>query len=197
MLLLIPALSLMAAGPASAAAPPAPTAEAPGATLALFVLVVAVAGWIGLRTLVRRLRAGKAAAAVGSNFVEYALEALVNAAKIDGRVSDEEKRAIARAMSDIQGDACEASAVERAFARARLSKNELVAYLAARAHAFSRDQKMTLLKGLMAVFVADGRFDEIEHAALVDYTAAVGFDRKSAPDVLRGLSRTLVRGNIT
>jgi hypothetical protein len=31
----------------------------------------------------------------------------------------------------------------------------------------------------------------------VDYTAAVGFDRQSAPDMLRGLSRQFTRGNIT
>ena len=45
----------------------------------------------------------------------------------------------------------------------------------------------------MTVFVADGKFDEIEHAALVDYTAAVGFDRQGAPEMLRGF----VRGSIT
>ena len=36
-----------------------------------------------------------------------------------------------------------------------------------------------------------------EHAALVDYTEAIGFDRQSAIDTLRRMSRDVVRGNIT
>ena len=83
------------------------------------------------------------------------------------------------------------------FAQAQLSKDELVAYLAAKANAFTREQKTALLKALLGVFAADGRFDETEHAALVDYTAAVGFDRKSAPEMLRGLTRDFARGTIT
>jgi hypothetical protein len=56
---------------------------------------------------------------------------------------------------------------------------------------------MALLKALLSVFTADGSFDETEHAALVDYTAAVGFDRQSAPEILRGISRDFARGTIT
>ena len=56
---------------------------------------------------------------------------------------------------------------------------------------------VALLKALLSVFVADGRFDEREHAALVDYTEAIGFDRKSAPDMLKGLTRDFAKGNIT
>ena len=39
--------------------------------------------------------------------------------------------------------------------------------------------------------------DESEHAALVDYTAAVGFDRPGAPQILRNLAADFKRGNIT
>ncbi len=168
-----------------------------GTVLALFVIVAAVALWIALRTFVRSLRARKTQSAVRGDFTEYALEALVNAAAIDGRVSDTEKRAVVTAMREIDGAAFESVRVEEAFARARLTKDELVAYLASRSQAFTRDQKAALLKGLMSVFVSDGRFDETEHAALVDYTAAVGFDRQSAPQMLRGLARDFARGSIT
>ena len=65
--------------------------------------------------------------------------------------------------------------------------------LAARSRAFTRDQKVALLKALMAVFVSDGKFDESEHSALMDYTAAIGFDREGAPQLLRSFTR----GNIT
>ncbi len=171
--------------------------DAAGATLALFLLVVLVAAWLGLRTLVRSMRARKAERTVGASFTDYALEALVNAAKVDGRVNDDERRAIARAIGELAGPTYTSQVVEDAFAKAHLSKDELVAYLAARAKIFSRDQKVALLKSLLAVFVADGRFDEREHAALVDYTEAIGFDRQNAPDMLRGLSRDFARGNIT
>jgi len=167
------------------------------AALALFVLLAAAVAWIGLRMMVRSLRSRKAQATVGTSFSAFALEALVNAARIDGRVAEEEKRAIVTAMRSIDGEAFEAVRVEALFAKPSLSKNELVAYLAAHAAAFSRDQKASLLKGLLSVFVSDGRFDEVEHAALVDYTEAIGFDRQSAPQMLRNLSQQFVRGNIT
>jgi uncharacterized tellurite resistance protein B-like protein len=196
-------LRLMTVIGAAAFAAPARAASAPesagdsNAALALLVLIAAVAAWIGLRTLIRNLRARKTEKAVGGDFVEYALEVLVNAAKIDGRVNDFEKRAIILAMRDIAGEAFEAVRVETSFGRARLTKGELVDYLAAKAQVFTRDQKATLLKALLSVFVSDGRFDESEHGALIDYTEAIGFDRQSAPEMLRRLSREVVRGNIT
>lgn len=169
-----------------------------GGVMTLFVIaLLAVAVWFGLRTILRSLRAGKAAAAVGADFRAYALEALVNAAKIDGLINESERAAITQTMVDLTGAPFETSAVEAAFARAHLSKDELVAYLADRAGTFSRAQKTALLKALLSVFVADGKFDETEHAALVDYTAAVGFDRQSAPEMLRRISQDFVRGSIT
>jgi uncharacterized membrane protein YebE (DUF533 family) len=171
--------------------------DAAGATLALFLLVVVVVGWLALRSFVRSLRARKTERAVGASFTDYALEALVNAAKLDGKVNDEERRAIARAIGELAGPTYTPQVVEAAFARARLTKDDLVAYLSARAKQFSRDQKVALLKALLGVFVADGRFDEREHAALVDYTEAIGFDRQGAPDLLQGLTRDFARGNIT
>ena len=168
-----------------------------GAALALFILIAAVAGWIGLRQSIRGLRARKTQSAVGDDFAKYALEVLVNAAKIDGRVTAPEPTAIADAMRELAGGAFDAAAVAPALSAAQLTKDELVAYLAAKSGKFSREQKTALLKALLSVFVADGRFDEIEHAALVDYTAAVGFDRRSAPDTLRGIARDFQRGRIT
>lgn len=174
-----------------------PATETGGAPIALFVIVVAIVAWIGLRALIRSLRAGKAAAAIGVDFRSYAMEALANAANIDGRVNEAERAAIAQAMCELTGAAVEVAAVETALRSAKLSKDELVAYLADRSGAFSRSQKTALLKALLSVFVADGKFDETEHAALVDYTAAVGFDRQSAPEMLRRLSQDFVRGRIT
>lgn len=174
----------------------APADTGGGGALALVVLIAAIAGWIGLRQLIRGMRARKTQSAVGESFVSYALEVLVNAAKIDGRINDAERAAIAVAMSDL-APGFDAAAVAPAFERARLTKDELVAYLAAKSGSFSREQKTALLKALLSVFVADGRFDETEHGALVDYTAAVGFDCQSAPDMLRGIARDFQRGSIT
>lgn len=180
---------------ASAATP----ATSPGGNTGLVIFVILVLGvaWIGLRNLTRSLRAGKTKAVVGAGFVDYAREALVNAAKIDGRVSDDERAAVSRALGELAGAAHDDAELAQAFAAARLNKDELVAYLATQARAFSREQKMALLKALMTVFAADGSFDETEHAALVDYTAAVGFDRQSAPQMLRSLASDFRRGNIT
>lgn len=176
----------------------APTELAPehsngGTVVALFVIIAAVALWLALRAFIRGLRASKTQTATGGDFAGYALQALVNAAKIDGRVNEEEKRAIAIAMREIAGEAFETAKVEECFATARLSKDELVAFLASRSRAFTRDQKVALLKALMSVFVADGKFDEVEHSALVDYTAAIGFDREGIPQLLRSFTR----GSIT
>jgi uncharacterized membrane protein YebE (DUF533 family) len=187
---------------AAAAAATAPTELAPepdngGSVVALFIFVAAVALWVALRAFVRSLQARKTQAATGGDFTGYALQALVNAAKIDGRVNDAEKQAIVLAMRDLAGAAFEAAKVEECFATARLNKDELVSFLAARSGAFTRDQKVGLLKALMTVFVSDGKFDESEHAALVDYTAAVGFDRPGAPQILRNLAADFKRGNIT
>lgn len=186
-------LAVLIAAPAYAAPSEGPPPSTGNAPLAILVLIVAVALFLGARTLITNLRANKTKAAVGESFAGYALEVLVNAAKIDGRVNDTEQQAIATAMSDIGGAKVELSAVQAAFAKAKLSKDELVAYLQMKAGTFSREQKTALLKALMSVFVADGRFDETEHAALVDYTTAVGFDRGRAPDLLK----SVMRGSIT
>jgi uncharacterized membrane protein YebE (DUF533 family) len=164
-----------------------------GAVVALFLVVAAIALWVAFRAFIRSLQAKKTETATGGDFTGYALAALVNAAKLDGRVNDEEKRAITLAMREIAGEAFEAVKVEEAFARPGLNKDELVSFLAARARAFTRDQKVALLKALMAVFVSDGKFEETEHTALIDYTAAIGFDRQGVPEMLRGFAR----GSIT
>jgi len=182
-------LSALQAAP-DAADPPVNT------PLALLILVVTVMVWLGLRTFVRGMRAGKAHAAVQGNFNDFAREALINAAKIDGRVDVREREAILSALKEI-GANFDSAALDAAFTNARLGKGELIAYLRAKSSAFTRDQKMWLLKALLAVFVSDARFDETAHAALVDYTAAVGFDRQSAPDLLRKLSHQFMRGTIT
>jgi len=164
-----------------------------GAVIALFVVVAAIALWVAFRAFVRSLQAKKTETAVGTDFTGYALAALVNAAKLDGRVNDEEKRAIVIAMREIGGEAFEAVRVEEAFAKPGLNKDELISFLASRGRAFTRDQKVALLKALMAVFVSDGMFQETEHSALIDYTAAIGFDRQGIPEMLRGFAR----GDIT
>ncbi len=186
--------------PASLQSTAAATAASPasgGGALALLVLVAVVLAWAGLRLLIRRLRAGKTELVVHGEFHQYALAALVNAARLDGRVAEAERAAILAAMREIAGAGFEASAVAAGFASAALGKDELVAYLALRADKFSHAQKTAFLKALLAVFVADGRFDEAEHHALVDYTAAIGFDRKSAPERLRALVSDMVKGKIT
>lgn len=192
------AITLMSSiAPVAPATAPKPQADdASGAAVALFVLIVVVAAWLGVRTFVRELRARKASSAVGGSFENYALEVLVNAAKIDGRVNAQERQSIAAAMVDLS-PALDPRRVEAAFTEAKLTKDELIAYLETRSRAFSREQKVALLKALLGVFVADGQFDENEHAALVDYTAAIGFDRQTAPELLAKVSRDLVRGNIT
>lgn len=178
----------------SAAAGTPPTeATNGGGIVALFIIVAAIGLWFALRTFIRGLQANKTQTATGGDFTGYALEALVNAAKLDGRVNDEERRAIVDAMREIAGAAFEPAKVEACFARPGLNKDELVSFLAARSRAFTRDQKVSLLKALMAVFVSDGKFDESEHSALMDYTAAIGFDREGAPQLLRSFTR----GSIT
>ncbi len=175
----------------------APLQNGAGSALALLLLIAAVVGWIGVRAVVRRLRARKAESVVHGAFADYALEALVNAARLDGRIADAERSAILQAMRDIAGSNFDAARLDAALSRAVLTKDELVAYLEDKSRSFSDDQKVHFLKALLGVFVADGRFDEIEHHALIEYSAAVGFDRQSAPQMLRGLVSDMVKDRIT
>lgn len=180
----------------AAASTPAAAAGDSRAMLAIGLLIALVAGWLGFVSLVRLLRARKAQAATGGRYGDYVLQALVNAAKIDGRITDAERGAIAQAYGEATGAPVEPDLIEGAFAHAKLSKDELVAYLAAGAGQFTYPQKVGLLRALLTVFVADGHFDEAEHGALIDYTAAVGFDRGSAPQMLQSVAASIKRGNI-
>lgn len=161
--------------------------------LALFVGGLAV--W-GLNVVVRRRRAQRAAALVEGDFGAFMLEALASAASIDGRLGREECAAIAAAMRETAGAELSGAQVKAVAAAARLSKGDLIAYLGEKSQLFSHEQKTALLKALLGVFVADGRFDDVEHAALIDYTAAVGFDRQSAPQRLRGVLDDMARDKI-
>jgi uncharacterized tellurite resistance protein B-like protein len=176
---------------------PAPLQDGPGSALALLVLIAAIVGWLGVRAFIRRLRARKAESVVRGAFPDYALEALANAARLDGRIADVERAAIAQAMRDIAGASFDSTRLDEALSRAALTKDELVAYLEDKSRLFSNEQKVQFLKALLGVFVADGRFDEIEHHALIEYTAAVGFDRQSAPQMLRGLVSDMAKDRIT
>jgi uncharacterized membrane protein YebE (DUF533 family) len=175
---------------ASGAAPGSPVMLA-----ILALLLIAALIWTGVVTL-RLLRARKTGAAIHGRFQDYLLYALVNAAKIDGRVHEAERAAIAHSFAEAAGAVLSPTALQAALDDAKLSKAELVAYLAARAGHFSQEQKVALLKALLAVFVSDGHFNETEHAALIDYTAAIGFDRASAPETLRRIGGDLRRGSI-
>ena len=168
-----------------------------GSALALLVLIVVVGVWLGARAFIRRMRAGKTEAIVHGDFAAFTLYALANAARIDRRVGGAERGAIIDAMHEIAGKGFEASRVDAALGDAKLSKDELVAYLSERSGVFSREQKVQFLKALLGVLVADGAFDEAEHHALVEYTAAVGFDRESAPSRLRELLSDMARDRIT
>lgn len=181
----------------TAAASSAETPEGGASALGLLVLIVVAIAWIGLRSLLRGQRAKEAERVVGVSFPDFALEALANAARIDGEVNPPERTAIAAAMSEINAAPFEPARVDAALAQARLNKDQLIAYLLAKSAVFSRAQKTLLLKSLLLLIVADDRFDEAEHAALVDYTEAVGFDRQTAPELLRRLTRDFTRGNIT
>lgn len=173
----------------------APNLAAGQAAIATIVLILVVIAFFALRAAMRDLQVRRAQRAIGNRYADFVREALVNAAKIDGRVNDHERRAIASALSEATGASIDSAGVEAALAGAQLSKGELVSYLSARANSFSTDQKAALLKALLAVFVSDGHFDETEHAALIDYTAAIGYERQGAVGVLRGLA-DIRAGNI-
>lgn len=170
--------------------------SANGGALAVLVLIVVALAWVGLRALLRRLRVGKTEGIVHGAFPEFALQALANAARLDGRVADAERAAIKSAMRELAGAEFDVASVDAALNAANLSKDELVDYLTSSAARFTTAQKTALLKALLGVFVADGRFDETEHQALVEYTAAIGFDRASAPGRLRGLLSDMARDRI-
>jgi uncharacterized membrane protein YebE (DUF533 family) len=159
-----------------------------GFALALLVI------WFAGRAWMRKQRAQETEAAVHGDYAAYLLEVLANAAKIDGRVDEAERQAITDVMTQVKGAPFAREAVDAALTRVRLGKEELVAYLAAKANVFSTEQKTTLLKGVLSVAMADGHFDGREHAIYLDYIAAIGFERKGAPEMLQGWVRDLAAG---
>lgn len=180
----------------SIAAAPAAAGADNHAIFAIGALIALAVAWAGAGAFLRAMRARKAEAATGGRYGDFVLEALVNAAKVDGRVRPEEREAISHALAEATGAVIDPAVLDNAFQHAKLSKAELIAYLGARSGQFSHAEKAGLLKALMSVFVADGRFDEVEHGVLIDYTAAVGFDRGSAPQALRAAASSIKRGNM-
>jgi uncharacterized membrane protein YebE (DUF533 family) len=162
----------------------------------IIVIAVLVAVWFGMRALMRRSLAKTAEAVVGERFADFMFEVLVNAARIDGRLDEAERAAIAAAMKETGGEAFDRAAVDAGLARARLSKPDLVAYLAERGGAFSVEQKCLLLKAVLSVAMADGKFDQREHDIYLEYIEAIGFERQSAPQMLSELVGQASRGNI-
>lgn len=163
-------------------------------TLLVGLALAFAAIWIAGSSWLRKQRARKAAATVGNDYGSFLLAALANAAKIDGRIDEAERAAIVEAMSQATGAPFSRDDVDAALSKASLSKDELVAYLAADGRQFSMDQKAQLLKAVLSVAMADGRFDEREHAIYLDYIAAVGFDHRSAPQMLQQMVRDLAAG---
>ncbi len=141
--------------------------------------------WLAATAMQRKRFAQETAAVVGGDFAAYLLEVLANAAKIDGRIEEAERAAIAKVMSEATGKAFDRAKADTAVDAARLSRAQLHAYLAERSSAFSTEQKLTLLKGVLTVAAADGKFDQREHDAYLAYFEAVGFSRKSAPQMLQ------------
>ena len=174
----------------AAAALATPAEAAAGAGLfdwptLLFLVLAGIVIFLGLGSMQRKQRVQAVETVVHGNFADYTLEVLANAAKIDGRVDDAERQAITDVMTQIKGAPFARTEADAALLRARLNKDQLIAYLSARARTFTLDQKTALLKGVLSVAMADGHFHEREHAIYLDYIAAVGFERKTAPEILQ------------
>ncbi|MBY0564567.1 MAG: TerB family tellurite resistance protein [Hyphomonadaceae bacterium] len=183
--------------PSAAALTPVDPASGNGTAFALILLLALVAMWFVARAIVRRIQASSADAVVHGDYDVFVIEALANAAKLDGRITAVERDVIVKSIRDACGHDASPAHVDDAIGRAALTKDALVAYLEQHSGAFSQAQKVGFLKALLSVLLADGRFDETEHHALIDYTAAIGFDRQSAPERLRGLIKDMARDRIT
>jgi uncharacterized membrane protein YebE (DUF533 family) len=162
----------------------------------IIAAAVAVGAWVGARALMRHSQAKAAEAVVGARFADFMFEVLVNAARIDGRLDVAEREAIAQSMSEANGAPFDRAAVDAGLSRARLAKDDLVAYLAENGRGFSMPQKCALLKGVLSVAMADGKFDQREHDIYIDYIEAIGFERVSAPQMFQDLVGKAARGNI-
>lgn len=164
--------------------------------LVLFAVLAAVAAWLAWRVVLHRQRASKAQSILHDDFTAFVLQALANAARLDGQVGAAERDAIAGALQELSGSPAESARLDAALSAAPLGKEDLLAYLEDHSARLSHDQKVGFLRALLAVFVADGRFDESEHQALIEFTAAIGFDRQTAPGRLRGLLSDMARGRV-
>lgn len=160
----------------------------------IVVSAIAVAIWFASRAYMRRHLAHEAERALGASFADFALEVLANAAKLDGRIDESERQTITDIMSQATGAPYARAEVDAALKRAGLGHDQLVAYLATHANKFTNAQKLTLLKGVLSVAMADGHFDQREHDVYLAYIQAVGFERQGAPDMLRGIVRDLAAG---
>ena len=160
----------------------------------IFLVLAGIVIFLGLTTLQRKQRVQAVETVVQGKFTDFMLEVLANAARIDGHVDDAERQAIVDVMSQANGALFARADADAALSRATLNKAQLVTYLNAKARTFTIAQKTALLKGVLTVAMADGRFDEREHAVYLDYIAAIGFDHKTAPQILQQLIHDLASG---
>ncbi|MGE0046378.1 MAG: TerB family tellurite resistance protein [Hyphomonadaceae bacterium] len=116
-------------------------------------------------------------------FADFLLQALVNAARVDGEAADGEIDAIVTAMSAARGAPVSAEEVRAAIAGATLTREDLVAYLTKHGRRFTKEERTKLLRDLLSVIAADGRFETAERDALMAYIEAVGFAGAQANDV--------------
>lgn len=124
---------------------------------------------------------------MSQKFADFLLEALANAARIDGDAAAPEREAIAAAMSRATGAPFAGAAVDAAIAAARFTRQDLTAYLRKRHAQFSRAQRMTILRELLSVIAADGLFAAPEREALEAYIEAIGFAESQVETILDAL----------
>jgi uncharacterized membrane protein YebE (DUF533 family) len=120
-------------------------------------------------------------------FPDFLLEVLANAARIDGDAADLERQAIVAAMTTATGAVFPRESVDAAIAAATLTRDDLTGYLRRRAGRFSKAEKMTLVRELLAVIAADGLFAAPERDALMGYIEATGVGGGGADAIIEAL----------
>ncbi|MBI1185933.1 MAG: hypothetical protein GC206_01085 [Alphaproteobacteria bacterium] len=124
---------------------------------------------------------------MAAHFPDLLLEVLANAARIDGEAAELERQAIVAAMTTATGAVFPRDKVDAAVDAAALTRADLTVYLRKHASRFSRVEKMTIVRELLAVVAADGLFPAAEKEALMGYIEAAGLGGGHAEAILDAL----------
>lgn len=155
----------------------------------LWIAIGAFALYLFGSAMVTNARASGVRQAVGDDYGAFVRMALLNAAKEDGDIADEELKLIGEVLKGaFNMETTRLQLIEEA-AGSDLNSGQLVAHFKMAQSAMTADQRALLIRALVALFAADGQWTSKEKQLLQRYVVALGTEPKNAEKLVRDLAQ--------